>query len=92
LEAIRRIEGLQVRVGGEPHSGWLPAGAAQPLPTPVRDVVMDLEIQFDGDGYLLCYASRDSSIYGDTWHKSAQEAEQAAADSFGADPSLWRDA
>ena len=59
LEIVKRVSGVPVKFGGESHSGWLPAGAAIPLPTPVLDVLLDIEIQFDGSGYLLCYSSQD---------------------------------
>jgi hypothetical protein len=89
---VKRIVGLQIRIGGNQHSGWLPAGAAVPLPTSVRDVVIDLEIEFDGFGYLLCYASRDGSVSGDTWHPSLNDAEQTASEHFGIQSGQWEDA
>ena len=89
MSPLKRVVELRVRIGGQQHSGWLPAGAATPLPTPVRDVLLDIEIQDDGSGYLLCYASRDGSAYGDTWHESVEAAEQAAAEYFGVQPSQW---
>jgi hypothetical protein len=91
MSVAKRVLGLPVRIGGEQHSGWLPVRAAQPLPTPIRDVLMDIEIEFDGYGYLLCYQSRDGSVYGDTWHETLAEAEQTAANSLGVQPSHWRD-
>jgi hypothetical protein len=53
---------------------------------------MDLEIEFDGDGYLLCYSSCDGAMCGDTWHRTLGEAEEAAMDYFGATREPWRDA
>ena len=44
LVIVKRVTGVPVRFGGEEHRGWLPAGAAVPLPTPVRDVLLDIEI------------------------------------------------
>lgn len=87
---VRRLVGFSVRIGGEQHSGWLPAGAAKPVPTPVRDVLLDLEIQYDGYGYLLCYMSQDHSVYGDSWHATLAEAEQAAAWHFGIGLERWQ--
>ena len=84
--------GLPFRLGGKPHSGWLPPGAAIPLPTPIRDLLLDIEIQSDGDGYLLCYMSQDGTFSGDTWHQSMAEAEQAAQQDFGVQPSQWLNA
>ena len=87
---VKRVVGLPIRIGGEEHTGWLPPGAATPLPTPIRDVVLDIEIQYDGDGYLLCYEAREGGFSGDTWHESLEDAELAAAESFGVQPSQWR--
>lgn len=89
LEIVKRVTGLPVQFGGEQHTGWLPAGAAVPLSTPVIDVLLDLEIQSDGDGYLLCFSSQDGTVHGDTWHQSVIEAENAAANDFGVQPSQW---
>lgn len=91
ISVLKKITGHRVRVGGAQHSGWLPEGAATPLPTPVREVAFDLEIQFDGSGYLLCYASRTGDLYGDTWHETLEDAQEAAAEMFGAQPSQWKD-
>ena len=86
MSVVKRVLGLPVQIGGEPHPGWLPVGAAHPLPTSVRAILMDVAIEFDGYGYLLCYQARDGSISGDTWHKILAEAEQAAANSLGVQP------
>lgn len=76
--------------GGEEPSGWLPPGAARPLPTPIEKLVFDLEIVSDGgDGFLLCYQSRDGKVSGDTWHQSLSEAESAAQNWFAARPDQW---
>ena len=89
FEIVKRVTSLPVQFGGEQHTGWLPAGAAVPLPTPAIDVFLDIEIQSDGDGYLLCYSSQDGTVRGDTWHQSVVEAENAAAKDFGVRPSQW---
>jgi len=83
MRLVKRVVEHQVTVGGYEHSGWRPEGSSRPLPTPVRDVLMNLEIQFDGSGYLLCYASNDGELSGDTWHQTLEEAQHAAADIFG---------
>jgi hypothetical protein len=91
IEVVERVVGFPVRVGGEQHSGWLPARAraATPLPTPIRDVLLDIEIQYDGSGFLMCYTSQDGTVSGDTWHQSLQEAKNAASESFGVRSSDW---
>jgi hypothetical protein len=91
MKILKRISGHKVRIGGTQHSGWLPKGATRPLPTPVRDVSFNLEIQFDGYGYLLCYVSQEGDLYGDTWHETLDDAEEAAAEDFGVQPDQWQD-
>jgi hypothetical protein len=93
MRVIKRISGHQVRIGGTQHSGWLPEGAAHPLPTPVRDVVFNLEIQStEGSGYLLCYVSQAGDLYGDTWHQTVEDAEEAAVEDFGVRADQWEGA
>ncbi len=92
MDRVKWIVGFPFRLGGEPHSGWLPPGAAIPLPTPVRDVLLDIDIQHDGGGYLLCYSSQDGTFSGDTWHQSIEAAEQAAKEDFGVQASQWLNA
>jgi hypothetical protein len=89
LSVVARASGVPVRIGGESHAGWLPRGAAIPLPTPVRNLIVDIEIQFDGTGYLLCYQSRDGSFVGDTWHHSLEDAKLSAVEQLGVQPSQW---
>jgi len=89
MTIVKRIAGYQLKIGGEPHSGWLPKGAAIPLPTPIRDITFNLEIQHDDSGYLLCYASTDGSLCGDTWHETLVDAQRMATDSFGIAATEW---
>ena len=91
LTVVKRISGYKLRVGGTQHSGWLPAGASRPLPTPVREVTFNFEIQFDGYGYLLCCVSKEGDLYADTWHETLEDAEEAAAEQFGVTPEQWQD-
>ncbi len=89
MAILKRIRGLRIRVGGVEHSGWLPAGAAVPLPTPVRDLTVDIEIEHDGHGYLLCCAIREGDYCWDTWHQSLTDAELAALEQLGIQPGQW---
>ena len=90
LTVIQNVSGQMVRLGGEEHSGWLPESATAPLPTQVREVLFNLEILFDGSGYLLCYSSQDGELCGDTWHETLREAEQAATNEFGVRAEQWQ--
>jgi hypothetical protein len=42
---IKRLSAVPIRFGGVENSGWLPANAALPPPTPVEEVVVDFEIK-----------------------------------------------
>ena len=61
MAVIKRLMALPVRFGGEKHSGWLPASAATPQPTPVEDALVDFEIDEVEGGYLLEGFSRNTS-------------------------------
>lgn len=87
---VKRISGLSCRFGGDEHSGWLPPNAAVPPPTPVEDVLLDLEIAEESGGYLLCWSSRDGRHVGDLWFERIEDAEQQAARDFGAEVGRWQ--
>jgi hypothetical protein len=89
MRVVSHIDGFWTRVGGEAHSGWLPAGAAEPLPTPEREVVLDLVIEFDGHGYLLIVRSVDGSVRGDTWHETAGDANATAEERYQVAAEKW---
>ena len=90
MAVVKHIVDRAIQIGGEHHSGWLPPGASTPLPTPIRDLLLNLEIQFDEGGYLFCYDSTDGSFCGDTWHETRADAEEAARLAFGIDSREWR--
>ena len=90
METVKSIKNRPVTIGGEEHSGWLPPGAAMPLPTPIRHLLLNFVIEFDGGGYLLCHESTDGAVSGDTWHQTLADAEEAANDAFGIMASEWR--
>ncbi len=87
---VKRISALPVRFGGVEHSGWLPPNAAKPLPTPVEDVLLDLEIVQDAGGYLLCWSSRDGRYVGDLWFARIEDAVGEATKDFGAEEEQWQ--
>jgi hypothetical protein len=88
---IKKVEGWPFTFGGEVHSGWLPPGAATPLPTPIEHEVLDVAIVTCDGGYLLEWAARPSEIcgkllppkVGDSWHETIDDAEAAAQEWFG---------
>lgn len=90
---IKRIENFPIQFGGAQHAGWLPHGDAQPLATPVHNLVLDLTIESDGgSGYLVCFESHDGSMCADNWFDSLGAAIQGARDMFGVQPDQWQDA
>ncbi len=89
IRVIQSIRNRSLTLGGEEHSGWLPANVTHPQPTPIRQVLMKFEIQFDGAGYLLCVETDDQSIKGDTWHQSLEQAEKQAQEWFGVARHEW---
>jgi hypothetical protein len=88
---IKRIEGVLHRDGGEVHRGWLPPGAAIPLPTPVRDLVLNLMVEELDGGYLLIGVSQDGSMDFDFWFDTLEAAIKAADEWFGVPASDWED-
>ena len=80
MAVIKRVLGLPFRFGGAQHSGWLPPGAITPLPTPIEDVILDVEIEAVDGGFLLIYQSRDGSKFADSWFQTLEQAEAAARD------------
>ena len=90
MAIIQQILGMPFRFGGVPHSGWLPPGAAVPLPTPMKDVLLDITIEECSGDYILLYCSQDGSECGDTWHQSLADAENQAEMDFGVRRSDWK--
>jgi hypothetical protein len=90
MRSFARIPSKRIRIGGDQHTGWLPEGAATPLPTPIRDLDFDFEITDDGSQhFLLVYQSHDKSCHGDTWHKTLEDAFDAAQEYFGIQRDEW---
>ena len=76
--------------GGEAHTGWLPPGAAQPLPVPTRTVDLKLRIRADGSqGFLLEWDGGAIEDCGDTWHAKLEEAFALAEVCFGVLRDEW---
>jgi hypothetical protein len=87
---LKRATDIPMRLGGEQHRGWLPPGAAKPLPTPMRTVLVDIEIVRNGpnDCLLIC-AAQDGSFCWDTWFPSLDDAERAAKEQYGIESHHW---
>jgi hypothetical protein len=91
---VKRVTGWPHAYGGDECSGWLPPGAVQPLPTPIRHVLVDLKIEaMDEDdpsaGFLLRQSAQDGSFCWDSWHDSVASAEAAAAEQYKTPSTAW---
>jgi len=81
MVVIRRLLAVPIRFGGEKHSGWLPANAAAPPPTPEEEALVDFEISEVEGGYILEWYSRNTSHHGDLWYETLEDAlEQTSID------------
>ena len=84
------IKGRLVRLGGQGPDGWIPSNAAVPLPTADKDVLLDLQIEDDGEGnYLLVYSTRNPEVCGDFWHQTLEDAFKQAELTFGISRDEW---
>ena len=92
MNIVKQVLGHHVTFGGEQHSGWLPQGAAMPRPTPTNDVALNITIESDGAGYLLCWVSSDQTVAGDLWYQELADAERAATVNFGVANDEWQTA
>ena len=73
---------------GNEHGGWWLAGSIAPN-YGVHIEIFDIEIYFDGTGYLLCYATEGNLFYGDSWHTTELDAKISAREDLGVNPGDW---
>lgn len=88
---LKRVINCPLQFGGVEHTGWLPPGAATPLPTPIENVSLDIEVGTDGHGYFLAWTSADSRYCNDNWYETLAGAEEAAIDLFCIEADDWRE-
>jgi hypothetical protein len=89
---IKHLSAVPICFGGEEHSGWLPANASLPLPTPVEVAVVDFEINEVEGGYIFEWHSRNTSHRGDLWYETLEGALEQASIDWGIRPEQWRSA
>ena len=92
MAIIKQVTRLPFCFGGEEPVGWLPPGSAVPLPTPVENVLLTVEIRHDSSGFFLCWYSSDNAKSGDSWHRTLAEAEDAGYEQFGIEATQWESA
>jgi hypothetical protein len=91
MKAVKQVIGFPFQFGGEHHSGWLPSGTTEPLPTVVEKVLLNIYICESDGGYLLNWEAVGSEKWGCTWHPTVVEAQAQALNDFGIKESDWRD-
>ncbi len=92
MPVLKRILGRRIRRGGQPHSGWLPKGAAIPPPSPEVVITLDFAIVEAGPGsYYLESTDRSGEYAGDTWHSSLDDALDQAEFEYGITTKEWID-
>lgn len=89
MVVIKRLSSVPIRFGGEEHSGWLPANAVTPLPTPVEKALVDFEISEVEGGYILQWYSRNTSHRGDLWFETLEDALEQASIHWGIQSQEW---
>jgi len=90
---IRLIAEWTTEFGGEAHSGWLPAGAVEPGPTPVIRADLALVIMEDAPGsYVLEWRGPTQQTSGDRWYPSLEAAVADADTLFGIPAAAWAEA
>jgi hypothetical protein len=89
MAVIKRLSAVPISFGGEEHTGWLPARAATPPPTPVEEALVDFEISEVEGGYILEGFSQNTSHHGDSWHETLEDALEQANIDFGIRPEEW---
>lgn len=88
-KAINHVKKV-VSIVGDQKTGWFfPTGTNRDDAFSLREELFDIEIYFDGSGYLLCYSTDDKALYGDSWHLTEIGAKQAAFEEFGVKISEW---
>ncbi len=92
MPIVKKLVGRRIRLGGQPHSGWLPKGAAMPPPTPEVVITVDFVIVQEGPGsYFLESSVRSGDYGGDSWHSSLDDALHQAEFEYGITKDEWTD-
>jgi hypothetical protein len=92
---IAQAPAVKVIIGADEHSGWLPAAAARPLPTPPQPAWLDIRLVREGPDTLLIWEPHDpshssyTSANGERRFPTLAAARRAATDLFGLGPHDW---
>jgi hypothetical protein len=87
-----RVRRRPVELGGERHEGWLPEGAAVPLPTSPVVVRFDFSLWEEApDSWILEWRGEPPDHDNDSWHARREDALRYAEEAFGIAPSEWHE-
>jgi hypothetical protein len=92
---IRWCPAIRGIVGTDAHTGWLPPGAAQPLPEPPTESVLDVRIENLDDRFSLEWQSHNPSQWslasgrGSRAYDTLEKALTAASELFGVGNADW---
>jgi hypothetical protein len=89
MKIIKQVLGWKFTFGGEEASGWLPLGAVNPLPTPIKHCILDVYISEEGGGYMLNWAARNSDEWSCSWHQTIEDAGAQAVRDLGIKSTDW---
>lgn len=89
---VRELRNRKVRFGDPENPGWLPAGAAKPLPDDrTLNLRIEEEVERGHRGYLLIAETTNGEFLGDTWHESLEDAIQQAEFEYGIERREWQE-
>src|SRR5687767_9531645 len=92
MAIVKHIQARPTTFGGHAHSGWLPRGVPEPLPTAVNIVPTDFQIEEDSPAsYVLAWYGPSQEFCGDVWQASLEDALESAEAWFGVQSSEWID-
>jgi hypothetical protein len=90
MKILEQVLGKEIQVGGEEHSGWLPANTARPRSLPTELVIVNVRILEDAEGFILEYEAQNASFANDYWYSTIEDAKDAAKLMFGIVSSEWK--
>ena len=89
MPVVRHARQVVRVVGGDAHHGWLPLGAAAPLPTPELTVAFDVQVRTEDTSWFLEWTCSRPEFSGDLCCRDLGDALDAALDQFGIEADEW---
>src|ERR1041385_6963115 len=92
---VRQASAVRTVIGGDPHRGWLPLGASEPLPAAPEPGWLDVRVALEAGQFVLSWHPHEPShltlpsAQGERRFGSLEEADAAAKTLFGLGPDDW---